>query len=273
METIKSQLKVYNYAPLSHPIFLAGWLTQDIGNVGAGIINQFRETRPIEEVAELDPLGFFAFEGAIFKDDLIQIPQSKFGADTENNLLLFSSDEPMYEKYQFLKMIMDFCEESFGVSRMYSFNGNPSLISHHHPRRIFVIFNREELKEEIPEEEHIEHTSWEGPPEMSTYLLWLAQKRGLSGITLWVEVPFYLATLEDPQAIKAVLSILENRHLWNLVTPELDERISHQENKLDELREADPEVADIMDKLEEEEVIEEHEQISLSKKVYDYLRR
>jgi len=273
MEKTKSQLKIYHTAPLSSPVLIAGWLTQDIGNVGTGIVNHLQQTRQAEEVAELDPVGFFAFEGAIFKDDVIQIPHSKFMACPRDNLLLFSSDEPMYERYQFLKLVLDFCEEHYGVSRIFSFNGNPSLISHHHPRRIFVVFNQEEVREEIPEGDHIEHTSWEGTPAMSTYLLWMAQNKGICGITLWVEVPFYLSTLEDPRAIKTVLSLLENGTNLELSTPELDQKISQQELMLEELREADTQVNETMQKLEEEEVIEESEQFDLTKRVYDYLKK
>ncbi len=273
METIKSQLKIYHQPPLSNPILLAGWLTQDVGNVGAGVISQFRETRKVEEVAELDPLGFFAFEGAIFKNDLIQIPKSQFKASVKDNVLTFSSDEPMYERYQFLKIILDFCEEHFGLSQLYSFNGNPSLISHHHPRRIFVVFNREELRDEFFESDQVEHTSWEGPPEMSTYLLWLAQKKGIKGINLWVEVPFYLAALEDGRAIKTLLSLMESRYHWGVLTQELDDRINHQEKLLEELRETNSEVDEIMSKLEEEELLEENEQINLSKDVYKHLKK
>ncbi len=273
MEMTRNQLKIYRHLPLSNPIMLASWLTQDIGNVGTGVIHHLRETRTTEEIAELDPLGFFAFDGAIFKDDLIQIPQSKFEASPQDNLLLFWTDEPMYEKYQFLKTIIEFCRDDYQTQRLYSFNGNPSLLSHDQPRRVFVVCNREELLNQLPLEEQLEYMDWEGPPAMSTYLMWMAEKNDLEGITIWVEVPFYLSTVEDAKAIKSVLSLLEKLLQLDLKTEKLDDRIAQQETLLNELQEISPETKEAMDKISREELIEETEQINLTKKVYEYFKQ
>ncbi len=275
MMKTKSQLKEYRHIPLSNPTLMVGWQTQDVGNVGTGVISFLQQNCGGEETAEIDPLGFFAFEGAIFKEDLIQIPQSKFWASTESNLLLFSSDEPMYGKYDFLNTILDYCQERHQISRLYSFNGNPSYTTHTKRRRLLLVCNRESFRDDFPENSNLEHASWEGPPAMSTYLLWMAQKKGIAGATLWVEVPFYLATQEDPLAIKSILNLLDPRANLNLDLAALDQKISRQHRLLRELSESDPEVCSTLEKLEggDEDSLDENEQMALTKKVYEYLRK
>ncbi len=273
MTTNKNQVNVFREPGILHPTLLVGWETQDVGNVGKEVINYIQEQCGGEEVAELDPMGFFAFEGAIFKDNLIQIPHSKFKECTEEKLLMFSSDEPMYEKYSFLTTVLDFCVEQYGVGSLYTFNGSPTPMAHTEERNMFLVFNRETLREEFPENEYIEHISWEGPPAMSTYLLWAALKKGISGITVWVEVPFYLSSVKDPLAVKCVLSFLDEHLNLGINLQQLDEEIDRQEELLLELTEANPEVREMLEKLEREEELEENEQIFLSKAVYDYLQK
>jgi len=272
MTTIKNPLKVYQKPALFHPVLLVGWQTQDVGNVGTGTMNYLQEACQAKEVAEVDPLGFFAFEGAIFKNNLIQIPESKFYECAENNLLLLGSDEPMYEKYNFINTTLNYCRDEYMVSRLFTFNGHPSPVTHHGSRSIFLVFNQLKLGEEFPENEQVEHVSWDGPPAMSTYLLWVAQKKGISGITLWVEVPFYLSSIEDPAAIKSIFSFL-NAHLdLRIDLSRLNQKIERQNRLLQELCDTNPEVAEKMQKLDQEEELEENEQVFLSKTVYEYLQ-
>lgn len=53
--------------------------------------------------------------------------------------------------------------------------------------------------------------TWEGPAAISSYLLWLAKRRGILGVSLLPEIPIYLATGEDPHAVKVTLSFLNRR--------------------------------------------------------------
>jgi len=53
--------------------------------------------------------------------------------------------------------------------------------------------------------------NWKGPPAINSYLLWVAKKRDIPGVSLWAEIPFYLAVGEDFQAIKIGLSFLDKK--------------------------------------------------------------
>jgi proteasome assembly chaperone (PAC2) family protein len=69
-------------------------------------------------------------------------------------------------------------------------------------------------------------------PTFSSYLLWAAKIRDIPGACLWVPVPFYLMTVEDPQACKKVLEFF-NRHLeLNINLADIDKEVEEQNQKI-----------------------------------------
>jgi len=115
--------------------------------------------------------------------------------------------------------------------------------------------------------------NWEGPPAISSYLLWIAERRGIPGVSLWPEIPFYLAAGEDFQAIKLTLSFLDKRFNLGLDLRELDERIRDQNIKIDQLREEDSEINKYIGMLEGELSLSGEEQMELTKKVTELLEK
>jgi predicted ATP-grasp superfamily ATP-dependent carboligase len=74
---------------------------------------------------------------------------------------------------------------------------------------------------------------------MSSFLLWAAHRKAIPGVSLWTEIPFYLAEGKDLQAIKATLSFLDKKFDLALDFAELDEQIEHQNAKIRRLRQDD----------------------------------
>ncbi|GAI44774.1 unnamed protein product, partial [marine sediment metagenome] len=106
--------------------------------------------------------------------------------------------------------------------------------------------------------------TWEGPPAISSYLLWLAKRRDIPGISLWPEIPFYLAAGEDPTAIKLTLSFLDSRFSLGLDLGELDSDIGNQNEKIARLREEDAEIDEYINRLESGLSLNEEEQVRLA---------
>ena len=53
-------------------------------------------------------------------------------------------------------------------------------------------------------------------PTLNSYLLWMAKTRNLAAANLWVPVPFYLMSNDDPDSHKKALEFLDNRLDLNL---------------------------------------------------------
>jgi proteasome assembly chaperone (PAC2) family protein len=113
--------------------------------------------------------------------------------------------------------------------------------------------------------------TWEGPPAISSYLLWLAKRRGIPGVSLWPEIPFYLATREDPQAIKLTLSFLNRRFNLGLNLGEFDLEIRDQNEKIAQLRKENAEINGYINTLESGVRLDEEEQLKLAREIYELL--
>ena len=264
----KDPFEIYQMPQLQSPSLIVGWQTQDIGKLGPKVIDFLNEKLGAKEIAEIKPLGFFPFGGVRFKDDLVQVPESKFWACEKDNLLIFRSDEPVFEHYQFLNSVLDFAEYHCHAKELYTLSGVVSFIAHTSLRRILTVFNQPELKTRLEGYDGLQEMTWEGPPAISSYLLWVARKRGISGMSLWTEIPFYLATREDPQAIKLTLSFLNRRFDLGLDLGEFDLEIKYQNEKIAHLRKEDAEINNYISLLETGQRLDEEEQLKLAREVY-----
>lgn len=268
----KDLFEIYKTLLFQSPSLIVGWQTQDIGKLGSQVIHFLIEKLGGQEIAEIKPLGFFPFGGVRFKDDLVQVPESKFWASGESNLLILKSDEPVFEHYQFLNSILDFAEHHCHAKELYTINGAVSYIAHTNPRRIFTVFNHPELKNRL-ESDGLRDMTWEGPPAISSYLLWAARRRGISGASLWTEIPFYLATREDPQAIKLTLSFLNRRFDLGLDLGKFDLEIKYQNEKIAELRKENAEINKYISMLENGRRLDEEEQLKLAREVCELFEK
>lgn len=272
MRMARDRYDIYRIPRLKNSSLIVSWKTQDIGKVGEGVLDFLIERLGGDETAEIRPLPFFSFEGAVFKDSLVQVPESKFLACEDYNLLLFKSDEPSFEYYKFLNNLLDFAQHHCGVRELYTVSGAPTFTAHTRPRRILAVYNQKEFQKELRRYDALVDMTWEGPPAINSYLLWVAGRRGLRGVSLWPEVPFYLVASEDPEAIKATLSFLGIRLGLDLDLEELEEKIALQKEKITRIRKDSPEIDEVIEKLEKNIYPTEKEQVELTKKMHQLLK-
>ena len=266
----KNLFEIYQSPQLRNPSLIVAWQTHDVGKLSSEVIHFLNEKLEGQKIAEIKPSGFFPLGGAVFKDNLIQVPESKFCACQKNDLLIFQSEEPKYEWYNFLNGLLDFAQHYCHIKELYTISARPSLSAHTTPRGILAVYNQPEFQKAL-QGYGLEDMTWEGPPAISSYLLWAAERRSIPGISLWPEIPFYLAAGEDPTAIKLTLSFLDSRFSLGLDLGELDLDIAKQNEKIAQLREEDAEIDEYIDRLESGLSLNEEEQVSLARGVYELL--
>jgi len=108
---------------------------------------------------------------------------------------------------------------------------------------------------------------------ISSYLLWAAVIRGIPGVSLWPEIPFYLASREDPAAIKLTLSFLDSRFNLGLDLEEFDLKIGSQNERIALLRADNAEINEYINQLETGFTLNEEEQVKLARAVYEVLQK
>ncbi|MCK4464084.1 MAG: PAC2 family protein, partial [Bacteroidales bacterium] len=177
-----------------------------------------------------------------------------------------------YEWYKFLNTVLDFAEHHCQVKEIYTINGTPALTAHTTPRRILAVYSQPEFQETL-QGYGLRDMTWEGPPAMSSCLLWTAERRGIPGVSLWPEIPFYLASGEDPTAIKLTLSFLDSRFNLRLDLGKFDLEIGNQNEKIARLREENTEINEYINRLETGLSLNEEEQVRLAREVYETLQK
>ncbi len=265
------RFNVHKFPRLKDASLLVGWRSSDLGQVSVQVMDFLIASLQCSPVAELEPLDFFSFDGAEFLNNLVQVPEARLWASEEHNMLIFKTDEPTHRQHLFLSGALDFCTNYCGVNRVYTVNGLPSMLAHTQPRTILAVFNREGLREKLGAEEEVEYMDWEGPPAISSYLLWVAGRREMDGLSLWPEIPFYLSALEDPGAIRRTVNFLQG-HLQLPLNPEpWEQREEEMMQKLDRLREQNSTVQALLEKIESEISLNEQEQMTITQEVYRFL--
>ena len=248
--------------------FVIGW-TDDTGNVSGLTADHLIKTSNGADFCQIEPADFYPVGGVNVTDDVAQFPQSRFFYSERYPIVVLRADQPQSNRYEFLNAVLDLAEhygksdlgEPGRAEALYTVNGITAVTAHTAARRVFGVFSdaatQRRLQPLVPA-----NANWQGPPHVSTYLLWLAGQRHLPGVGLWVEVPFYLSDYEDYQAVKAVASVLSTILGWNFDFGEIDQLADEQDEKLAQL-ESDPETADMIRALEEGQSLDRQEQTQL----------
>lgn len=266
---MKNVFKFFKQPQFENPSLIVGW-NEDAGKLSPKVIEYLNRKIKGRCFCEIEPAGFYSLGAVAIENDVAQFPENKFYYSETANLVIFKGSEPHFEKYRFLSAIIDVAEHYCKAKEFFTINGTISPIAHTSLRRILVVFNQQRLQKKL-QDYGLEDMTWEGPPAISSYLLWVAKKRGIPGIGLWPEIPFYLAAGEDFQAVKLILRFLDKRFELGLDLKELDNKISDQNSKIANLREENSDINRYIGMLESRLSLSEEEQMELIKGITEIL--
>ncbi len=254
---------------------MLGW-SEEVGSVGQKSTDYLNRKLKGQKFAEIEPEGFFPMGGVPVKDNLAQFPESKFYVCRAHELLVFRSDSPGAEWHEFLNSILDVAEHYCRVKELYLLGAMLTFGAHTAPRELLAVVNSPEMKEVLSQYDLARDMDYQTQPgerpTLNSFLLWIAKKRNIPGASLWVPVPFYLATTEDVQAQKRVLTFLNERLDLEIDFSDLDQEIREQNEQLAEARSRFPQVDNYIKRLESNIMLSEEENAELIKKIEDFLK-
>jgi proteasome assembly chaperone (PAC2) family protein len=269
-------VKIYKKLKLQNSSLVIVW-NKDVSKLGANVIDYLDKKLGFQEFCEFEPGNFFFFEGVEVEDDLIQFPEVKFYASKKNNLLIFKSDLPQYNWYKFLNLILDIAEHNGKIKELYTIGGIISLIAHTEPRKPVAVFNSIDIKKSFSNYNLELNIDYKTPPDqrptLNSFLLWIAKKRNIPGISLWVPIPFYFVSLDDPKAQKSVLEFFNQRFTLGINLKDLDLKIEEQNKKIEQTRIYNSEIDDCIKKVEGEISLSEEENLKLIKFIEENLKK
>lgn len=268
------RFKIFSKPETQLASLIVTW-TPDAGKVGSAVAECLYTKLDGFEFAEVEPIDFFPLDGVIVQDDVAQFPETKFYFCLRKNLLILKSDLPRSEWYEFLDTILSIVESTCKVKEIYVIGGMAAAIAHTTPRMLLAVANSSQTKRMIEHYDLVTDMEYETPegqrPTLNSYLLWVAQRRGIPAVNLWVQVPFYLVACEDPQAWKKVLDFLNDRLELDLDFAELSNKISRQNQKIAQARIQHADLDSWLGRLEANLGLDTHESEKLIRKMEELL--
>jgi len=272
---MKAPIKFSRQPELQNPSLVVGW-GADAGKLGAKVTNYLNRKLGGQSFCEIEPVEFSPLGGVTIEDDLVQFPETKFYSCSRNDLVIFRSDPPSHEWYKFLNLILDIAEHYCHVKELYIMGGMVSLGAHTAPRELLGTFNSPELNEALSPYNLTRGLDYETPPgqrpTLNSFLLWVAKRRNIPGVNLWVPIPFYLVAVDDPTAQKRVLEFFNQRFDLRIDFNDLDEEIARRNEKIAEVRTRLPEIDEYITRLEGNLRLSEDENEKLVTEIEKFLR-
>lgn len=203
---MKELVNVSSQPDIENASLIVGW-QEDAGKVGPKVIDYLNKHIKAKIFCEVEPVNFFPLGGVAIDNDIAQFPISRFYAGIRKDLVVFEGTQPPYERYQFLNSVLDVGEYYCKIKELYTVSGTISPSAHTTPRRLMAVFNQPEFQRRLRLYE-LEDMTWEGPPAINSFLLWLAQRRDIPGVSLWPRGSLLPGTNGRPESSKGCAFLL-----------------------------------------------------------------
>ena len=266
--------KVITRPELRNSNLLVGW-DDDAGKMGLSVTDYLISKLNCELFCEIEPRAFFPMNGVLVDNDVAQFPACNLYYSPGKNIAILRSSLPKFEWHSYLNIVLDIAERICYVNEVYTIGGMISVLAHTAPRTIMATMNTSRVRETL-ENYNIELSmNYETPygqrPTMSSYLLWVARQRNITGISLWVPIPFYLVSVEDITASRQIIDFFSRRFSLGLDLSDLDKQVNEQNRKITAAIDHDPESKELIQKLESNVSLTEEDGQKLLKIIQQHL--
>jgi proteasome assembly chaperone (PAC2) family protein len=177
----------------------------------------------------------------------------------ERDLVLLSGIEPNLRWRTFGEAILDACQR-LGVEMVVTLGALIADVAHTRPVPITGLASDPELVERLG----LSRSNYEGPTGIVGIVHDLCRKREIPSASLWAAVPHYVAAVPNPKAALALLRRLEGLTGIAVEASELEDAMSRYEEQVDLAVQANPEIQELVQRLEAEqdpELEEEEESV------------
>ena len=268
--------KVYRSPELENSSLVVGW-SEDAGKLGLTVVDYLIEKTGAEEYCEIEPWDFFPMGGVAVENDIAQFPEGKFFFCRESNLVIVRSNTPRSEWYRFLNAVLDVALYHSHVKEIFTVGAMVFLGAHTVPRELLALANMPDMKTTLEQYDLYREIDYESPPghhpTLNSYLLWVARRRMLAAASLWVSIPFYLVSTEDPLSWKKVLEFLDIKFDLAVDLSDIDDAVAAHHEKLAQLRSRSAQVNEYIEKLENNIALTQEESNELVREVEDSLKQ
>ncbi len=243
---------------LKAPVLIAafgGW------NDGAGsatsTIDHLIEQWDAQPLADIDPEDYYDFqvnrpiihiETAGVRSVTWPTTQISFATleNSSHDVVLIQGLEPSMRWPTFCSELIDLAL-ALGVEQFIVLGALLAATPHTRPVPVMGFSSNQVLARELG----LEANAYEGPTGVVGVLQHAAQEAGLSSVSLWASVPYYVADPPCPKASLALIAMLEDLVDVSIPLGDLPDQAKAWERGAEELAQEDSDVADYVRQLEE----------------------
>jgi len=264
-----SPLKFLARPELDNPALIVSW-TGDTGGLGGRVTDHLVSVLGGRPFCEIEPVEFWPFDGVAVEKSVIQFPEVRFVAGGRRDLAVFQSPPPALNWYRLLDLILEAAQQ-VNVREIYAVGAMVSLAAHTSPRQVLATFSSPQIKDTLVGYDLGRGWDFETPPgqrpTLNSFLVWAAQRRNMAAVALWVPVPFYLVSSDDPRARRRVLSFFDERFNLGLDYAQLDAEVADQDARIASIRASSPEADQALKKLESGDTLSQEESQRLAAEI------
>jgi len=213
-----------------------------------------------ELIARVDPEEYFDFQETRPTITLsegqarhIEWPQNNLISApvpaAERDLVLLDGTEPNLRWRTFSETIAT-AADALGVEMVVTMGALIAEVSHTLPVPITGLASDPELVEDL----ELQRSTYEGPTGIVGVLHDCCNQVGITSASLWAAVPHYVAAVPNPKAGLALLRRLEGLTGIAVEAHELEEEADSYEEQIGRAVAANPEIAELVERIEAEQV-------------------
>jgi proteasome assembly chaperone (PAC2) family protein len=238
-----------------------------------------------EPVAAIDPEEFFDFQSArpnvVLEEGetrRIEWPTNDFAycrvPNADRDIVLLDGTEPNLRWRTFSEAVAT-AADALGVEFVVTLGALIAEVAHTLPVPITGIATSSQLLGEL----ELERSNYEGPAGIVGIVHDICGQTGIESASLWAAVPHYVAAVPNPKAALALLRRLENLTGIAVDASDLEEETGDYERQIARAVAANPEIEDLVARIEAEQVdmIDEGDELpsadSIAQEFQRFLRR
>jgi hypothetical protein len=250
-----------------------GW--NDAGEAASGAVRTLKELLDLYPIAEVDPEDYFDYQfnrPSVSADEngdrqivwpgvtiygptrphsaaapaLAADAELRVSGDNGSNIYLLLGTEPSRGWKTFTREILDVLELN-EITSIVFLGAMLADVPHSRPISVFTSSENAEVRAQLG----IERSGYEGPVGILSVLGDVAEKAGITTMSIWASVPHYVHNAPSPKATLAILDKLEE--IVDVVIPRGDLVTEAQawENGIDALAGDDDDMASYIEQLEQ----------------------
>ena len=235
-----------------------GW--NDAAGSASAALTAVADSFDAEPIAEIDPEDYFDFQATrptivLSEGQTRQIewPRNELIAvrvpGGERDLVLFDGTEPNLRWRTFSETVAT-AADALGVEMVVTLGALVAEVAHSLPVPITGLASDEQLVEELD----LQRSSYEGPTGIVGVVHDCCRNVGMTSASLWAAVPHYVAAVPNPKAALALLRRLEGLTGVAVDATALEEETASYEEQIGRAVEANPEIAELVERIEAEQV-------------------